>query len=147
MANSHTWTSLVPRLIHVSRKDPFLRETLKTGMGLEKRLHLDLYTRSGYQLFFPRAGGEVCTSKAVPACSSGATGCNPIGKDNESLQAFIKDHPDVYAEECVDSGAQCLYTDVTYNVCAEAKASELIIAMNVISGCVHACIQASLLQI
>ena len=80
----------------------------------------NLYVLTNYMHFT----GEICTSRNVPACSASATDCKPIGKDNEAIQAFVKEHPEVYAEECKESSEECLYTDVTYETCPQARTSE-----------------------
>ena len=66
--------------------------------------------------------GKVCTSRDVSACSSFAKSCEsfkpPADKD------FAKMFPKAYAQVCVElSGDQCLYTDIEYNTCDEAKIS------------------------
>ena len=67
--------------------------------------------------------GKVCTSRDVSACSSFAQSCEsfkpPADKD------FAKMFPKAYAQVCVEptSGDQCLYTDVKYDTCDEARIS------------------------
>ena len=47
--------------------------------------------------------------------------------DNRLLEKFQQLHPDVYAQECMEtSGGYCLYTDITYDTYSSAKASEFL---------------------
>ena len=76
--------------------------------------------------------GDVCTSKDVAPCSSVAQGCKsfdpPADKDFENM------FPKAYAQVCLEpsSGDLCLYTDIIYKTCNEAKTSEFHI------NCLHA---------
>ena len=71
---------------------------------------------------------RICTRNVtVPACSSSASSCKMIGENNALIKKFISLHPEVYADECLDtSGALCFYTDVKYHsTCSTASASKL----------------------
>ena len=71
---------------------------------------------------------RICTPNvSVPACSSSASSCKIIGKNNVLIKRFISLHPEVYADECLDtSGALCFYTDVKYHkTCSTASTSKL----------------------
>ena len=72
--------------------------------------------------------GKVCTTRDVSACSSVAKECEsfkpPYDKQFEAM------FPKAYGQVCVEpiSGEQCMYTDVVYETCDEAKISEFNMA-------------------
>ena len=68
--------------------------------------------------------GKVCTSRDVEPCSSIANNCESFKSPAD--KAFAEMFPKAYAKVCVEptSGEQCLYTDITYETCPEARISE-----------------------
>ena len=67
--------------------------------------------------------GGVCTSREVAACSSIAQKCENF-KDPTTAELFKKMFPKAYANVCEEpTGELCLYTDIKYDTCGEAKTS------------------------
>ena len=90
----------------------------KLAIGLELIIR-KLYTPFGKV-------GMVCTTRDVSSCSSMARNCETFkspGIDKMFHQMF----PKAYANVCQEplTGDLCLYTDIKYDTCEEAKTSGL----------------------
>ena len=67
--------------------------------------------------------GTVCTSQSVAACSDDAKDCESFKPPAD--EDFAMMFPEAYAKVCEEeSGELCLYTDVEYDMCEEAKTSQ-----------------------
>ena len=78
------------------------------------------------KLFLMTNTGRVCTTRDVAACSSVAQQCETFKPPTDKM--FNKMFPKAYANVCQEpsTGELCLYTDIEYNTCDEAKISGLI---------------------
>ena len=67
--------------------------------------------------------GTVCTNRDVPSCSNIAQVCKTF--EPPADEDFKMMFPDAYAKVCEEptNGELCLYTDVEYETCVEAKTS------------------------
>ena len=67
--------------------------------------------------------GTICTTRDVSACSDAAKDCESFKPPAD--EDFATMFPDAYAKVCEEaSGELCLYTDVEYDTCEEAKTSQ-----------------------
>ena len=66
--------------------------------------------------------GTICTTRDVSACSDNRKECEDFKPPAD--EDFKMMFPDAFAEVCEEaSGELCLYTDVVYKTCDEAKTS------------------------
>ena len=98
---------------------------------------LHYYCAAGSQLLLQTCVGFICTTSFVPTCSDQRVDCS--GFQPSSLDSEFRDlYPNAYAKVCEEPSTKknCLYTDVTYKTCGEAKGTEFGLLLRKIIFCI-----------
>lgn len=102
----------------------FGREALAQNVPMDCKFEFNVPKRDGsneVDFILCVKNGDICTSKFVKTCSDSRINCDGFTPESVNRE-FHKLYRGAYAKVCEEPiGENCLYTDVKYEICGQAK--------------------------